>query len=141
MSTTEESKAVVQRIYDAVMAQDMDTFGSLLHPDLRVSSAPYFAHGGPDSEVPQWQAMLAGLAPVLAIEGISLVSLFGEGEQVAATVRAPLREDKGEVLFHEVWQLRDGKAYRMRVYCYDPAPLLAALEEATGDQQPASSMF
>src|SRR3977135_3299463 len=99
MTTTAESKAVVQGIYDAVMRQDMDAFAAALDPALLVSSAPYFANGGPDSKVDQWQSMLAGLAPVLEIEGISLVSLFGEDDQVSATVRAPLREGKGEVLF------------------------------------------
>lgn len=125
--TTEESRTVVQGIYDAVMRQDNDAFMALLHPQLKVSSAPCFAHGAPDSTVEEWQRMLAGLAPVLDISGLSVVSLIADGDKVSATARVKLRGSDDEVLFCENWTVRDGKAYRMRVYCYDPAVLLERL--------------
>lgn len=128
MSNTEQSRAVVQGIYDAVMRQDHEAYMSLLHDDLRVSSAPCFAHGGPDSTVERWQQMLAGLAPVLDISGLSIVDLIADGDRVSATARVKLRGSDDEVLFCENWTIRDGKAYRMRVYCYDPSALLARLE-------------
>jgi ketosteroid isomerase-like protein len=129
MSGTDESRSVIQGIYDAVTTRDDAAFAAALHPDLRVSSAPYLPHGGPDGTVQQWQQMLASVAPVLDINGLEIVDLLADGDKVSATARVKLLDSEETVLFCENWTVRDGKAYRMRVYCYDPAPLLARLPQ------------
>jgi hypothetical protein len=129
MESSEQSRAVVQGIYDAVMREDTATFFNSLHPQFKVDSAPCFEHGGPDSSIEEWQQMLAGLAPVLDINGLTLMSLIADGDQVSATARVKLHSSDEEVLFCENWIIKDGKAFRMRVYCYDPAVLLTRLTE------------
>jgi hypothetical protein len=71
--------------------------------------------------------MLASVAPVLDINGLEVVELLADGDKVSATARVKLLSSEETVLFCENWTVRDGRAYRMRVYCYDPAPLLARL--------------
>jgi hypothetical protein len=129
VNVTEESRRVIQGIYDAVMARDEAAYAAALHPELRVSSAPYFPHGGPDSSVGQWQQMLAALAPVLDINGLEVIDLLADGDKVSATARVRLAGSDETVLFCENWTVRDGQAYRMRVFCYDPAPLLERLHQ------------
>jgi ketosteroid isomerase-like protein len=131
MTAAEESRRVIRGIYDAVIAHDDAAWAASLHPDLRVSSAPYFPHGGPDSTVEQWRRMLDGLAPILDINGLEVVDLLADGDKVSATARVKLMDSDETVLFCETWTVRDGKAYRMRVYCYDPAPLLARLPKSS----------
>ena len=131
MNATEESRRVIQGIYDAVMAGDTAAWAAALHPELRVSSAPYFPHGGPDSTVEQWRQMLSGLAPILDISGLEVADLLADGDKVSATARVKLFDSDETVLFCETWTVRDGKAYRMRVYCYDPAPLLERLAKSS----------
>jgi hypothetical protein len=127
VSGTEESRSIIQGVYNAVMAHDDAAYAAALHPELRVSSAPYLPHGGPDGTVEQWQRMLASVAPVLDINGLEVVDLLADGDKVSATARVKLLSSEETVLFCENWTVRDGRAYRMRVYCYDPAPLLARL--------------
>ena len=129
MNSSEQSRAVVQGIYDAVMRRDTAAFLGSFHPHFKVDSAPCFEHGGPDSSIEEWQRMLAGLAPVLDINGLTLVSMIADGDQVSATARVKLHSSDEEVLFCENWIIKDGKALRMRVYCYDPAVLLVRLAE------------
>jgi ketosteroid isomerase-like protein len=127
MSTTEETRAVVQGVYDAVNDGDHERYLSYLHPDIRVSCPPYFEHGGPDSPFDKWQSMLAGLRPALDIAGLTLQLLIAEGDTACATAHVPLVSGTGGVIFCETWTVHEGKAVRMRVFCYDPEALLAAL--------------
>ena len=127
--STEDSRAVVEGIYSAVNGGGTRAFMDALHPELRVSSAPYLPHGGPDQTFDEWQQMLASLT-VLDINGLVVEQVVADGPYVSATARVGLKDSEETVLFCENWEIRDGKAYRMRVYCYDPAPLLAALQAA-----------
>jgi ketosteroid isomerase-like protein len=128
VNTTEESRSVVQGLYDAVNNSDPDRFNALLHPDLRVSCQPYFPGGGPTSTFDALQGMLAGLIPILDITGLVLECLTAEGDTVFALARTGLLDSEESILFCEEWTIKDGKAYRMRVFCYDPFPAVEKIK-------------
>jgi ketosteroid isomerase-like protein len=130
--TSAESRntGIVRGIYEASFAGDVEAFTDAMHEDFEESVPPVLPWGGVHRGR---EAFLTNVLPLLVaavdFASMELVSLSGEGDRVAALLRA--RSVGGDELWiAEHWTMREGKAWRLMVFYHDATPLMPSTSAA-----------
>lgn len=126
MTNTEQelrNRDLVRGVYEATFAGDANAFVAAMHEDFEEYVPPVLPWGGIHRGP---EAFLTKVAPQLgaAVDfgSMRLISTSAEGDHVAALLTA--HSAGGDDLWiAEHWTLRDGKAWRLRVFYYDTRPL------------------
>ena len=124
---TEHSKRIVNRVYDAIIAGEAEQVFAALHPDFCAEIPPVVPWGGSHhGAVAFGRDVLPSVLGVVDMATLQVRSLFGEGEKVFATATLKTIDHLNEILIGEEWTVRDGKVASLRVFYFDPRPLLTS---------------
>lgn len=124
---TEQSKRIVNGVYDAIIAGEAEQVFAALHPDFCAEIPPVVPWGGRHEGADAFgRDVLPGVLGVVDMSTLQVRSLFGEGEKVFATATLKTKEHQNEILIGEEWTVSDGKIANLRVFYFDPRPLLKA---------------
>ncbi|QIX53619.1 nuclear transport factor 2 family protein [Rhodococcus sp. DMU1] len=124
MSTTvnaaEQSKHVVQSIYDAVRTGNIEAFLALASDDMVLVEADSLAVGGTYEGRDAVLGCIGALAEHYDWSTLDVQVLIAEGEWVAAQVLVMATgPDRLQINISEWWRVRDGKAIECRPYYLD----------------------
>ncbi len=121
---TIESKRIVGEVYDAIIAgRGEDVFGAL-HSEFRADIPPVVPWGGSHEAAAFGQVVLPRVLEVVDLSTLKVLSLLGENDNVFATATLTTRDGKAEILIGEHWTVREGKISNLRVFYFDPRPLI-----------------
>jgi ketosteroid isomerase-like protein len=128
VSTSEQeqrNRDLVRSIYKASFSGDVNPFVDAMDEDFTEFVPPILPWGGTHrgSEVFLTEVM-PQVAAAIDFDSMRLISISADGDHVAAllTARTPAG---AEIWIAEHWTLREGKAWRLRVFYHDTQPLLA----------------
>ena len=127
-STTEETRAVAQGIYDASKRGDRDAVFALVHDDIVVEPPAEFPWRGPHNSASAWRENALPMIGAVHDRSGMKVELVAEGDRCIAIIEIGLNGVEDVVQYIEVWTVRDGKASAMKVYCHDPRPIYRQIE-------------
>lgn len=118
-------QALVLQFYEAAVAGNIAAAVSLLHEDFRIEGGDILpwggTHQGRDVVVAQ---VLAPLAAAIDLGSARVQSIYGEGERVFATIAAAAAGGE-QVLIGEDWTVEDGLLRAVRVFWFDPTPVMS----------------
>lgn len=129
-TTTEQSRSVVQGIYDAAGRSDFPTLLGLIAENVHVDTPPYLPWAGPYETRDEWLAKCVPmLGTVYDFPSLTVDHMIAEGDRVVVRVHQKTLESEDEVVHIESWKVKDGKAIEFSVFCFDPRPVYKRLEK------------
>ena len=117
---TEESRRIVQTLYDAAMRGDAVAMFGLLDEDFVCHESPSLPYGRTYRGHQGLQELLTPLTQYLVFEELKVDYLIADGERVVAMVRLPVRSTGIETLVSEHNLVRNGKVVEQRVFFFEP---------------------
>jgi uncharacterized protein len=121
-STTETTREVVARMYQAGVDGDFAAFMACIHPDIELDEPAWLPYGGTHRGLEAIQNVFVEVGKLLDLASIDVQSIIADGDQAVGLFRA--RTQSGaEVSNAEVWTVRDGLVWRGRVFYQDPTPV------------------
>ena len=129
MDSEDEPRRVIERIYEAMAARDLDTILELADPDLVIIQDPALPWGGRFEGVDGFGQFTMALLGTIDSQ-VTTDALFQAGEHVvqhgrtAGTVRA--NGATFDIAECHVWRVVDGKAVEAQFFI-DSAAMLAAI--------------
>jgi ketosteroid isomerase-like protein len=124
-ATSEKNKKVIQAFYDAAANGDSVGYLDTLHEDFQIQIPPNLPWGGVHHGPEEFQNnVVPMLSAALDLSSLKVAKLFGEGPEVYAELQAVTADTGEQVIIAENWTVLDGKAWRMRLYYFDPRPVL-----------------
>jgi ketosteroid isomerase-like protein len=130
MSAAEQTEAditrsVMERFYAAVVALDEPALRELVHEDAELHQPPNLPYGGIYRGVSEmlelWKTVVIPLADVTTAFVDSMVI---EGGHAVAIAGANMARSGNPSLACEDYLVRDGKIARIRMFWYDPTPVI-----------------
>jgi hypothetical protein len=128
-STTKESRAVIQGIYDAASRGDLEAVFSFVDDDIVVSSLAEFPWAGPHLGAEAFRNDLIPLVGTTHDNARLKYELIADGPSCIAVITTGVKDSDDTVEYLELWTVDEGKAVRMKVYCHDPRPLRKQVEK------------
>ena len=128
-SQTDQARATVKRFYDGGARGQITSFRDDLAEDFELFVPPQLPWGGTFDKA-QYVALLPRVAAVLDFKRMTYESLTAEGTHVVALIKIGVQGTEDSILISEHWDIRDGKAIRLRVAYFDPTLLLTQINSA-----------
>jgi ketosteroid isomerase-like protein len=128
-STTEESRAVVQGLYDAAARGDHEALFSFVNDDIVVSPPAEFPWAGPHVGAEAWRDYAIPLVGMTHDVAGLKYELIADGDSCIAVITIGIKDSEDTVEYLELWTIDEGKAVRMKVYCHDPRPVRKQIEK------------
>jgi ketosteroid isomerase-like protein len=122
-NSTERARALVKTFYDGGARGGITSFAGSLSEDFELFVPPQLPWGG-TFDKQQYVALLPRVADALDFAKMKYLSLTAEGEHVVALIEIGVQGTDTAIIISEHWDVRDGKAVRLRVAYFDPTPLL-----------------
>ena len=121
-----DAKAVVAKAYDAIGKGDGETFVGLLADDVVLIEPEGHPYPGTWTGKEAVVAALPGLLGALRLQGLSVLGLFADGEDVIGLIELTCTSESGgpvvaPVLEH--WIVRDGKITQAKPYYHSVVAL------------------
>ena len=126
----ELNKSVVRAFYEGGVRGDISAFGSNLHDDFVCSAPDYLPWGGDTHGAAGYlNVVLPQVAKVLDFGRFSYDSITAEEKHVVALINVGVVGKDSMIKISEHWSLDDGKARSIWVAYFEPAALLALIED------------
>lgn len=122
-NSTERARALVRTFYDGGARGEITSFAGSLSEDFELFVPPQLPWGGTFNKQ-QYIDLLPRVADTLDFAKMTYLSLTAEGEHVVALIEIGVQGTDTAIIISEHWDVRDGKAVRLRVAYFDPTPLL-----------------
>jgi ketosteroid isomerase-like protein len=126
VSATEQeqrNRDLVRRVYEASFAGDVNAFVDAMHDDFEEYVPPVLPWGGVHRGPKVFLTnVMPQVAAAIDFGSMRLISISAGGDHVAALLAA-CTPGGDEIWIAEHWTLRDGKAWRLRVFYHDTRPL------------------
>jgi ketosteroid isomerase-like protein len=123
---TERAKAIVKSFYDGAASGRITDFASQLAEDFQLFVPDYLPWGGRFDKA-GYIGLLPRVAMALDFTRLDYLSFTGEGGHVVALIEIGVRGSDSTTIISEHWDVKGGKAVRLRVAYYDPKVLLQQL--------------
>ena len=117
------ARALVKTFYDGGARGEITSFEGNLSEDFELFVPPQLPWGG-TFDKQQYIDLLPRVADALDFAKMTYLSLTAEGEHVVALIEIGVQGTDTAIIISEHWDVRDGKAVRLRVAYFDPTPLL-----------------
>lgn len=129
-SRTEETRRVLTRFYELVMAADLEgLLGECVHPDLVAEEPSFLPHAGVHRGRDAFaRDVLPAAAQLIEFDSLRIESISADDDRGNAVVRARVQATGEEVILAEHWTVSEGKLTWLRVYVHDPAPLIKRID-------------
>jgi ketosteroid isomerase-like protein len=131
------SARIVAAVYRAIAVNDPEAFERLVHPEIEIQQPPWLPYGGTHRGLAGVSEMFRQVLKLIDVSRLEVRSLTAEGDTVWATFVVHARDDGSPLLLAEEWQLEDDRCRRLRVWHFDPRPVLRQLSPRSGDEAPA----
>lgn len=127
-NATEENRAIVGAFYEGGGRDKIGSFANRLADDFRVFVPDYLPWGGTSGKQRYIDWVLPQVVAVLDFGRLRFDSLIAEGDHVVAFIEIGVKGTAGRsIMISEHWDLRDGKAAKLRVAYFEPKILLDRL--------------
>jgi uncharacterized protein len=127
-TTSEQTRAALSALYDAVVRGDLEAFLAGMHPEVEIHEPDWLPYGGVYRGTNEVKDVLIAATKVIDLSRLSVESMFVDGDQGFVVVRAYALATGAPTLVGEHWTMKDGKPGHCRVYHFDTAPVLDALD-------------
>jgi SnoaL-like domain len=132
-----DPKAIVAAVYRAIAANDRDSFAPLVHPEIEVEQPPWLPYGGTHRGLDAVGEMFLEVLKLIDVSRLEVCSLTAEGDTVWATFVVHSRDHGAPLLLAEEWGLEGERCYRLRVWHFDPRPVLRQVSRRSAGEAPA----
>jgi SnoaL-like domain len=133
MSTTEDTKTVVDAYYQAGVQGNLPGFARYLATDFLVTAPNYLPWGGTHAGSAFFaEHVLQHLPETLDFARLSYDSFIAEGSHAVALITIGVTGTPDTVKISEHWEVKGGLAQSIWVAYFEPQPLLAKLQIAHG---------
>ena len=122
-NSTERARTLVRTFYDGGARGEITNFAGSLSEDFELFVPPQLPWGGTFNKQ-QYIDLLPRVADALDFAKMTYLSLTAEGEHVVALIEIGVQGTDTAIIISEHWDVRNGKAVRLRVAYFDPTPLL-----------------
>lgn len=132
---------IVNAIYEAVIAGDMDACLKHIDVDIVASPPPYFPWGGPHHGRAAWMTnAVPKLATAHDLTRVRLESVqrLGDSDKCIALLHLPLADSTDEAYLAEIWTIRNSKAVALEVFCWDWRPVQNHIDRQQLQLSPSS---
>ncbi|HKP44061.1 nuclear transport factor 2 family protein [Mycobacterium sp.] len=118
-SLTEQNRAIVEAMYAAVMAGDVDGLFAHFSDDIVVSEPPFLPYGKVCHGKEEFLHLFPIVGKYLDVAHVKVHHVIADGERVVGCIGIPDRASG--VLTHmlEQFTLRDGKVTEIQLFYYD----------------------
>ncbi|MBY8863840.1 nuclear transport factor 2 family protein [Nocardia sp. CA2R105] len=138
MSTTEDTKAIVDAYYRAGARGDLPAFSPYLDPEFSVTAPDYLPWGGTHVGKAFFDDVLHHLPETLDFGRFSYDSFTAEGTHAVALITIGVADTPHTVQISEHWEVEDGLAQSIWVAYFEPQPLLDKLGIVHGLSHPSA---
>ena len=121
-----DATELVKGAYAAIAKGDIKGFFGVFDENMEVHEPACLPYGGSFKGTREVMGMFGNAGPYLDSAKMVVEKVFGDGEDVAAVLRIPLRDGSAEALILEHWRFEHGKAVELRVFWSDPTIVTAA---------------
>ena len=123
-STTEQSRAVAQAFYDAIIAGDAEGFMAVTSPDVINQQPAFLPYGGTRHGRDAFVGLFPSFAGHYDLTKIRCERLVAEGDRVFSVVRVPFLQNGQDVVLAEELVVRDGLIVEMRIFAHEAQTLV-----------------
>jgi hypothetical protein len=123
---TEENRRLMQALYDAVSAGDLDGVLNRLADDVVIREPAFLPYGGEYRGKELFGELVGKIAKTYDMTQIRADYLVADGERVIGLLRMPDLATGEDVLVAEESVIRDGKVVQMTVFVHDAQSLISA---------------
>lgn len=123
-STTETSRAAVEKMYAAGTAGDIEGMLGLLAEDLVVHEPPFLPYGGDHHGHDGFLELFATINKYLDMTQVKVDRLIADGPWVSAVMRIPDRATGKDVVLSDELHVDDGTITELRIYFHDAQSLV-----------------
>ena len=123
-TTTEHARTLIKGFYEGGARGEITSFAEKLSEDFELFVPPQLPWGGTFNKQ-QYVDLLPRVANALDFAKMKYLSLTAEGRHVVALIEIGVQGTNTSIIISEHWDVRDGKAVRLRVAYFDPTPLLS----------------
>jgi hypothetical protein len=123
---TEANRRLMQALYDAVSAGDLDGVFSRLADDVVIREPAFLPYGGEYRGKELFGELVGKIAKTYDMTQIRADYLVADGERVIGVLRMPDLVTGEDVLVAEESVIRDGKVVQMTVFVHDAQSLISA---------------
>jgi ketosteroid isomerase-like protein len=128
MTTTEETRSIVDAYYRAGVAGRLPSFASYLDEQFSVTAPNYLPWGGTHEGADYFrEQVLEHLAETLDFSRFRYESFTAEGSHAVALINIGITGTDDSVKISEHWEVNNGKAMSIWVAYFEPQPLLKLL--------------
>jgi ketosteroid isomerase-like protein len=128
-SSQEETKAVVERFYDASLKADLVAMADIVADDVVIIEAPSLPYGGTHSGREQALALLSQLYDGIDLDAIPRPEVLAGPQRAVAFVEVAFRGADGGltvISVVETFRVRDGRIVEIKPYYFDTAAMAAS---------------
>ena len=125
-STTEQSRAVAQAFYDAIIAGDVDGFVAVSAEDMVCHQPSFLPYGKSYYGRDTFVGLFDTFAKYYDLTKIRCDYLVADGERVFGLMRVPVLTNGQDVLFAEQVVVRDGKVVELRIFVHEAQTMIGA---------------
>ena len=123
---TEQNRQLMQGIYDAVSAGDLDGVFNRLADDVLIREPEFLPYGGEYRGKELFWELVGKIAKTYDMTQIKADYIVADGERVIGVLRMPDLATGEDVLMAEESIIRDGKVVQMTVFVHDAQSLITA---------------
>jgi ketosteroid isomerase-like protein len=124
VSLTEQNRAVVQAMYEAGQAADLEAVASFVADDVVVDEPHYLPFGKVYRGKQEFLGLFEMVSRFLDVSHIQVHYLIADGERVAACLAIPDLNTGKPVSMLEQSTLKDGKITHIKLFYNDPGTML-----------------
>jgi predicted SnoaL-like aldol condensation-catalyzing enzyme len=124
--TTEISRRLVEELYDAAVAADVEGVLFRLDDSVIVHEPDFLPYGGEYHGKQGFVDLYTKIAKVYDVAKIRVDYLVADGDRVIGVIRMPDLNTGNDVLLAEQSTVRDGKVIDMRIFFHDTQSLIGA---------------
>jgi len=130
-TSSQTTKAVVERFYAAIFAWDEEALRECLHENAELHQPPTLPYGGvyrgPAAMMELWKNVILPLADAGAT---TLETFVADGDVAVAVASTKTAATSKEITACEEYTVRDGRIARIRMFWFDPTPVAEAAAAA-----------
>lgn len=124
-SSTEDSRAIVEKMYASGIAGDIEGMLTLLAEDLVVHEPPFLPYGGDHYGHDGFLALISTIDSHLDMSQVKVDRLIADGPWVVAMMRIPDRTTGADVVLSDELHVSDGIITELRIYFHDAQSLVS----------------
>ena len=123
-SLTEQNRAVVEAVYAAVKAGDVEGLFARCHDDITVSEPPFLPFGRVYRGKDGFLELFPAINQYLDVARVTVHFLVVDGDRAIGCIGMPDLKSGADTQMLELFTLRDGKIAEIQLFYYDAGTMV-----------------